>query len=208
MADEEWLMAAEAAALVNRLNRSARDIGRVQLARWAADEIVRSRCSRWVEREEYGPKRVFENVADIAEFWDHYGKDPGDTDWEHGEFSAGDFTGIARVDHTVYGVQFHAGDIAAHLTARFLGPPPAKQPARPPYGARLPATKEPRPPKVTIDDLRQWFPAYSRTVSDFVAEHVRLDAAEHFGRHVSRAPIRQLLLENGKTERRGKRAVR
>ncbi len=104
------------------------------------------------------------------------------------------------------GVRFLAEDVLA-----IPGADPSRLPERfpraspsPPYRAKRRASLQ-APDKVTIAELREWFPGYARTTQDFRASAVKAKAQEYFGdRPVTRQPIRDLIGEFEKTGNRGK----
>ena len=116
----------------------------------------------------------------------------------------------------VHGVEFSKSDLDVHVLA-IVNPAmaasvrgarainDAERAARitPGYRAKKKATSV-APNKVTREELRSWFEGYSKTRQTFHVEAVRSDAAAHFGRPVTRQPVRDVIGEFEKTENRGK----
>jgi hypothetical protein len=202
-----WISASEARELANRLSRSLQDAA-PKLIRLAADGALRTRCLQWSFRQ--GSTRLGEANHDLpAEFWVAIEESPDITDWDDGDFQSSTYDAIfgSAIDRA-HEVAFCREDIEGRFSGRGAGASTPPHTRSPPYRAKQRPQPEARSATVSLAELREWFPDYAKTAADFVVEHVRQAAEADFGRRATRQPVRDLLLEFGKMEARGKRSVR
>jgi hypothetical protein len=137
-------------------------------------------------------------------FWEAY----ADTqrrlfaDWATGHFAASRFVNKEWWQYRVFGVHFVEEDIRAIPKIA----PKQTPPGDPPYRAKRPEPSK-RADYVSPGELKDWFESYVGVAGNFRAGNVQAAASAHFApRLVSRDPIRALIRDFGKTEKRGKPA--
>jgi hypothetical protein len=167
-----WLTAWAARLLVQRTMGGLIDNAQFRLVQWAADEIVLTRCQRWVFKSEDRGKHIENDVLIPSSFWDDMQVARRLSDWSNGAFEVIGYKPLyGRTETRIHGVEFCENDLLAHLDTlgrpRVAAPPTPPTPATTKVMGRSPPTPErkvkpvraTKNAPVTDVEIRAWFEA-------------------------------------------------